>query len=100
MHFTPVKKVPFVCCFDTESVLIPNNDVKNSTHRHDIVSYKYVIVHKDSNIAASKLETGGKNLGRRMIHNITANSKKKLRRDLEKKLESCAFFNIERPGKI
>ena len=84
MYFTSVKKTPFVWYFDKESVLLPNTDVKNSTHRHDIVSYKYVIVDKNSNIVAHKLETGGKNLGRRMIDNITTDFEN-VCRDMEKK---------------
>ena len=61
--------------------------MKNSTHRHDIVSCKYLIVDKDGNIVALKLETRGGNLGRWMIDNITRDFKK-IRRDIGKKLES------------
>ena len=42
-----------------------------------------MIIDNDSNIVAQKLETGGGNLGRRMIDNITTDFKK-LRRDMEK----------------
>ena len=57
--------------------------MKNSTRRHDIVSYKYLIVDKDGYIVAHKLETGGGNVGRKMIDNITRDFKN-LRRHMEK----------------
>ena len=53
-------------------VLSPDTDVKNSTHRHDIVSCKNVIVDKHINVVAYNLETACENLGRKMIDNIAA----------------------------
>ena len=55
---------------------------KYSTHRHDIASYKRVIVDKDRNIVPSKLETNGSDLGCRLIDNIAADFKR-LRNDVE-----------------
>ena len=92
-------KAPFVCYFDTESVLFPNTDVKNSTYRHDIASYKYLKVDKDGSIVAHKLETGGGNFWRRMIDRISANFQK-IRCDMKKKLETWTSFNTERQGKF
>ena len=69
------EKAPFVCYFDTGSLLLPNTDVKNPTHTHDIVSYKYLLVDEEGKIVANKREKGAEILGCRMIDNITKNFK-------------------------
>ena len=75
---------PFVCYYDTESKLTSNNDIKNATHKHEIVSYKYIIVDKDNVVKARKIETGGNGLGERMIKNILSDFKQ-VRKELESK---------------
>ena len=77
-----MEMIPFVAYIDTESILIPNSDVKNGINKHEIISYKYAIVGKNCEVKARKLETGGEYLGKRLIENLFEDSKK-LRAELE-----------------
>ena len=50
--------------------------MKNAVHKHEIISYNYIIVVKERQKRAKKLETSGSNLGQRMIDNTNTDYKK------------------------
>ena len=77
-----LEMAPFVCFYDTESKLVRNSDIANAIHKHQIVSYKYIILDTKNKVRAKKIETDTDNLGENMIKNIM-NDFQKLRKELE-----------------
>ena len=58
---------PIVCYYNTESKLVPTTIYENATHKHEILSYKYMILDRTTNKHIFKIETGGPNLAENSI---------------------------------
>ena len=78
-----LEKAPFVCYYDCESKLTDNKDIKNSEHRHEILSYKYIIVDVNDKVRAKRIETGGEKLSEKMLKKMMSDFKT-VRNELEK----------------
>ena len=72
-------KAPFVAYYYTEGKLIPTDEITNSVHKHEIISYMYCILDHEGMTRAVKIQTGGANLGEDMIKNLFDDYKKLFR---------------------
>ena len=70
-----MEKWPYIAIHDFESKLIPCNEVTNSTSKHEAISYMYSIHDRDGKIVRTKIETGGENLGRKLVLNLLSDYK-------------------------
>ena len=70
------EKASIICYYHTEPKLTPKSSIKNVVPKHEIISYNYVVVDKDTQLRIKKFGTGSSNLSQRMIGNINADYKR------------------------